>query len=88
MKQHLRGQSPLMKPVPSIHETGEMRVHDIGRVIARDPVNKKPLCTVASMIDGERKLDLERLKLVVLQQELKAFLFSMISYATLTSIHL
>lgn len=73
MKQHLRGHSPLYEASYRIQNSnGKWKwVHDIGRVIARDPVNKKPLRMVGIRRDiHQERTDQERLKLAasVLQQ--------------------
>ncbi|MCP5774527.1 PAS domain-containing protein, partial [Klebsiella pneumoniae] len=73
MKQHLRGQIERYDATYRIKlsEGGWSWVHDIGRVISRDPKNKKPLRMVGIRRDiQQERLSQERLKLVasVLEQ--------------------
>ncbi len=66
MKQHLRGWSDLYEATYRIQNNlGKWKwVHDIGRVITRDPVNKKPLRMVGIRRDiHQERTDQERLKL-------------------------
>ena len=73
MKQNLRGQTDQYEATYRIqHSNGKWKwVHDIGRVIARDPKNNKPLRMVGIRRDiHQERTDQERLKLAasVLQQ--------------------
>ncbi|OTG68212.1 histidine kinase [Acinetobacter sp. ANC 4470] len=73
MKQHLRGQSDLYEATYRIQNSlGKWKwVHDIGRVISRDPLNQKALRMVGIRRDiHQERTDQERLKLAasVLQQ--------------------
>ncbi|TCB50334.1 bifunctional diguanylate cyclase/phosphodiesterase [Acinetobacter sp. ANC 4779] len=73
MKQNLRGQTDQYEATYRIQNSnGKWKwVHDIGRVIARDPVNQKPLRMVGIRRDiHQERTDQERLKLAanVLQQ--------------------
>ena len=73
MKQNLRGQTEQYEATYRIqHSNGKWKwVHDIGRVIARDPNNNKPLRMVGIRRDiHQERTDQERLKLAasVLQQ--------------------
>ncbi|MFV5404174.1 EAL domain-containing protein [Acinetobacter sp. 228] len=73
MKQHLRGQTERYDATYRIRlsEGGWSWVHDIGRVISRDPNNNKPLRMVGIRRDiQQERLSQERLKLVasVLEQ--------------------
>ena len=66
MKQNLRGQTDLYEATYRIqHNNGKWKwVHDIGRVISRDPNNQKPLRMVGIRRDiHQERTDQERLKL-------------------------
>ena len=66
MKQHLRGRSDLYEATYRIQNSlGKWKwVHDIGRVISRDPINQKALRMVGIRRDiQQERTDQERLKL-------------------------